>query len=643
MPLPSLYVNPEDRIDSNEMAKQLAEEIKTFQAEQAQVGGGGGAAAVQVEVDAPEADKVDGEDASSSLQILDAIREATQTTANFVKGMSSQVHSMHFDALKQRKNADNHKLLQKIADNTEDAVQLSLLDRRLEGMDNADAEKEDSEHETGPMHQDGDKEDPNDQAQKNNEEAAKQDDDQGKKKQGVVSKMMASMLGGIKNMISSIVKGFQRFVKFFMVGVAALALAALMVTKQGIELFRGMREMFDNLVAMLTPVVEILMEVFSVVMEVFLKVANTVMPIVTNFLTTILPTIKTVLQTLGDMFMMLVDFIAPIVDTIVNTILPALMPVVELIMVVLKGILDTLLNVLKPVFAVLMIVFQALANVFGFIASIAMAVIALFTEGPAVAFDMLKNAGDFIIAGIGDLINGIIEFIAGMVDAVPGPNFGLADKIRSMKVEFGDEARARIKKRGQDRDGTTAQKLVEEGTVDMTLPISEFQEQLDAKVEDGSISAVTANKLLEMKMQADTEQEAAKNVSETTGPDSSDAIVAAIVDSMAQQNEDTATMAEKFEVSQEELNAGRGAIVDTSDYVDTIPATPASMVDQKSSDTKETEKDSQRQSSQNNNISAPVITNTTAVKNQTTTSFGMGSSGSDSLGHRHRRVLPGIA
>ena len=81
MPLPSLYVNPEDRIDSNEMAKQLAEEIKTFQAEQAQVGGGGGAAAVQVEVDAPEADKVDGEDASSSLQILDAIREATQTSS----------------------------------------------------------------------------------------------------------------------------------------------------------------------------------------------------------------------------------------------------------------------------------------------------------------------------------------------------------------------------------------------------------------------------------------------------------------------------------------------------------------------------------------------------------------------------------
>ena len=644
MPLPSLYVNPEDRIDSNEMAKQLAEEIKTFQAEQAQVGGGGGAAAVQVEVDAPEADKVDGEDASSSLQILDAIREATQTTANFVKGMSSQVHSMHFDALKQRKNADNHKLLQEIADNTKSVAE------RVPGTteDDKDAEKEEEET-SGGVGAPEDNTDPNDAAQENNEKVRSPAGAAmavvGKALKGMVSgigSLFGKMFSGLKKMFSGMVKAFAKFAKFFMIGIAALALAALMVTKQGIELFRGMREMFDNLVAMLTPVVEILMEVFSVVMEVFLKVANTVMPIVTNFLTTILPTLKTVLQVLGDMFMMLVDFIAPIVDTIVNTILPALMPVVELIMVVLKGILDTLLNVLKPVFAVLMIVFQALANVFGFIASIAMAVISLFTEGPAVAFDMLKNAGDFIIAGIGDLINGIIEFIAGMVDAVPGPNLGLADKIRSMKVDFGDEARARIKKRGQDRDGTTAQKLVEEGTVDMTLPMSEFQEQLDAKVEDGSISAVTANKLLEMKMQADTEQEAAKNVSETTGPDSSDAIVAAIVDSMAQQNEDTATMAEKFEVSQEELNAGRGAVVDTSDYVDTIPATPASMVDQKSSDTKETEKDSQGQSSQNNNISAPVITNTTAVKNQTTTSFG-GSSGSDSLGHRHRRVLPGIA
>ena len=165
-----------------------------------------------------------------------------------------------------------------------------------------------------------------------------------------------------------------------------------------------------------------------------------------------------------------------------------------------------------------------------------------------------------------------------------------------MKVDFGDEARARIRKRGQDRDGTTAQKLVEEGTVDMTLPMNQFQEQLDAKVEDGSISAVTANKLMEMKVQADTEAEAAKAATNAEGPDSADAIVAAIVDSMAEQNEDTATMAEKFEISQAELNAGRGDLVDTSDFVSTIPATPASMVDQKSSDTKETEKDTQSQS-----------------------------------------------
>ena len=164
MPLPSLYVNPEDRIDSNEMAKQLAEEIKQFQAEQQQVGGGGGAAAVQVEVDAPEADKVDGEDASSSLQILDAIREATQTTANFVKGMASQVHSMHFDALKQRKNADNHKLLQEIADNTKSVAE------RVPGTteDDNDAEKEEEET-TGGVGAPEDNKDPNDAAQENND------------------------------------------------------------------------------------------------------------------------------------------------------------------------------------------------------------------------------------------------------------------------------------------------------------------------------------------------------------------------------------------------------------------------------------------------------------------------------------------
>jgi hypothetical protein len=645
MPLPSLYVSPEDRIDSNEMAKQLAEEIKQFQSEQQNVGGGGGSAgaaqAVQVEIDAPEADKVDGEDSASSIALLDAIREATQTTANFVKGMASQVHSMHFDALKQRKNADNHALLQKIADNTQ-----TTAERVPPPQDESDAEKEDEESSVPGAPG----EDQNDKAQENNK-AVKSPAGMalsvvGKALGGMVKgigSLFGKMFSGLKKMFSGMVKAFAKFAKFFMIGIAALALAALMVTKQGIELFRGMREMFDNLVAMLAPVVEILMEVFSVVMEVFLKIANTIMPIVTNFLTTILPTIKSVLTILGDMLMMLVDFIAPMVETIVNTILPALMPVIELIMVVLKGILDTLLNVLKPIFAVLMIVFQALANVFGFIASIAMAVIALFTEGPAVAFDMLKNAGDFIIAGIGDLINGIIEFLASIVDAVPGPNFGLADKIRGMKVEFGDKARARIEKRGQDRDGTTAQKLVEEGTIDMSLPMNEFQEQIDAKVEDGSISSVTGQKLLEMKTQADVEAEAAKGATDATGPDSADAIIAAVVDSMAQQNEDTVSMATKFEATQEQMNQGRGLVADTSDFVDTIPTVPASVVNAGSTDAKESEKESQSSGQGDSNVQTSVVNNVTTAKNETTTTFGMSGNGSDSLGHRHRRVLPGVA
>lgn len=641
MPLPSLYVNPEDRIDSNELAKQLAEDIKQFQAEQQNVGGGGSAGAaqaVQVEIDAPEADKVDG---SESIALLDAIREATQTTANFVKGMSSQVYSMHMDALQNRG-------LKKTADEILDQMRMQ---EELEELKNADANKvssdeppkedatnETSEHETGPMHQDADKEDPNDAAQENNEKAAKQDDDQGKKKQGVVGKMMSSMLGGIKNMIGSIVKGFQKFIKFFLFGLAALAGAALMVTGQGVEIFRMMREAFDNLVSMLAPVVEAAMSVFGGLLQMILATSNALMPAITAILEQLVPVVKTIVDVIMRLFNIILAAIEPILDILVNQVLPPLVQVFNS----LVGFFMMLVDFLEPI--VLM-----LGNLVGVVATNLgqffqgfndfLSMLGAFMDGDMAAVNRYAlDMQDRLPIMIANSINGIIDFIAGLVEMVPGKRAKkAAAALRDMKVEFGDRAQARIDKRGEE-DGSTAARKAKE--VDFELPAAEFKAALEAKVADGSLSETVAGQLMTMK----EEQDASKAALEVpAGPDSAAMIMEAISDSLANSTADTATMAEKFEVSQAELNAGRGTIVDTSDYVDTIPSTPASMVNAGSTDAKESEKDSQRQSSQNNNISAPVITNTTAVKNQTTTSFGMGSSGSDSLGHRHRRVLPGIA
>lgn len=641
MPLPSLYVNPEDRIDSNELAKQLAEDIKQFQAEQQNVGGGGSAGAaqaVQVEIDAPEADKVDG---AESIALLDAIREATQTTANFVKGMSSQVYSMHMDALQNRG-------LKKTADEILDQMRMQ---EELEELKNADANKvssdeppkedatnETSEHETGPMHQDADKEDPNDAAQENNEKAAKQDDDQGKKKQGVVGKMMSSMLGGIKNMIGSIVKGFQKFIKFFLFGLAALAGAALMVTGQGVEIFRMMREAFDNLVSMLAPVVEAAMSVFGGLLQMILATSNALMPAITAILEQLVPVVKTIVDVIMRLFNIILAAIEPILDILVNQVLPPLVQVFNS----LVGFFMMLVDFLEPI--VLM-----LGNLVGVVATNLgqffqgfndfLSMLGAFMDGDMAAVNRYAlDMQDRLPIMIANSINGIIDFIAGLVEMVPGKRAKkAAAALRDMKVEFGDRAQARIDKRGEE-DGSTAARKAKE--VDFELPAAEFKAALEAKVADGSLSETVAGQLMTMK----EEQDASKAALEVpAGPDSAAMIMEAISDSLANSTADTATMAEKFEVSQAELNAGRGTIVDTSDYVDTIPSTPASMVNAGSTDAKESEKDSQRQSSQNNNISAPVITNTTAVKNQTTTSFGMGSSGSDSLGHRHRRVLPGIA
>ena len=640
MPLPSLYVNPEDRIDSNELAKQLAEDIKQFQAEQQNVGGGGSAGAaqaVQVEIDAPEADKVDG---SESIALLDAIREATQTTANFVKGMSSQVHSMHFDALKQRKNSENYKLLEEIRDNTGsgDSDDDAKKAPPQQEQEQEDATNETSEHETGPMHQDADKEDPNDAAQKNNEKTAKQDDDQGKKKQGVVGKMMSSMLGGIKNMIGSIVKGFQKFIKFFLFGLAALAGAALMVTGQGVEIFRLMREAFDNLVKMLAPVVDAAMSIFGGLLQMILTTSNALMPAITAILEQLVPVVKTIVDVIMRLFNVILAAIEPILDVIVNQVLPPLIQAFN----TLVGFFMMLVDFLEPFIVVLAELLSVTGDNLGqFFAGFNdfLSILEGFMSGDMEAVNRYAlDMQDRLPIMIANSINGIIDFVAGLIEMIPGKKSKkIAAGLRDMRVEFGDRAQARIDKRGE-ADGSTAERKAKE--VDFELPAAEFKAALEAKVADGSLTETVAGQLMTMK----EEQDAAKAALEVpAGPDSAAMIMEAISDSLASSTAETADMATKFDATQEQMNQGRGFTTDTSDFVETIPSVPASVVNAGSTDAKESEKESQSSGQGDSNVQTSVVNNVTSAKNETTTTFGMSGNGSDSLGHRHRRVLPGVA
>ena len=632
MPLPSLYVNPEDKINSEELAKQIAEEIKATQAEQELPGGAGGGApsqeAVQVEVDAPDADEVE----DASIDLLSQIAENTYTSANMLKGMSAHSYSMHMDAMRQRKNENNHALLEEIRDAVVQTAE------KEEEKDEPDAEREEEETNTGVPPQ-GD-EDPNDAAQEGNEEAAKQGEkakEGNNKKQGFFGKMIANMLGGLSKMFQGMLKGFKKFFKIFAIGLAVLAGAALMVTSQGVELFRMMREGFDLLVDMLTPVVQILMDVFGKLLEVVMGLSNALMPIITSFLTQLMPIISSVMDSLAKVFMMIVDMLAPIISTLVNTVMPALRPLMDLLLFLFEVIADTVINVLQPVFSVFATVLGAVANVIGFLSSLAMAVVTLFTEGPQQALNLLLNAGDFIIAGIGDMINGIIEFIAGLVDAIPGPNFGLADSIREAKVDFGDRAKARIAQRNAENDGSIARKIEEDGLIDFSLPASEFEKVVADRVEAGDISNVVGNQLIARKAELDQEQEAFNKTSDAQ-PEAGVDIAAMIAESMGEQQQETAERAATME---EELAKGRGEVLQTENVVLGPQVQSSVGVNEKSTEAAESEKDTQTSSSQTT-VSAPTMNTSTVVSNKSTTSFGT-SSGSNSLGHRHRRVLPGIA
>lgn len=546
---------------------------------------------------------------------------------------------MHFDALKQRKNSENYKLLEEIRDNTGSGDSDDDATKEPPQQEQEDATNETSEHETGPMHQDADKEDPNDAAQKNNEKAATQDDNQGKKKQGLVGKMMSSMLGGIKNMIGSIVKGFKKFVKFFVVGIALLAGAALMVTGQGIELFRGMRKLFDNLIEMLVPIIDTAMIVFGGLMEMILGVSNALVPAITAIFEQLVPVVQTIMDVLMRVFNILLAALAPVIDVLVNEVLPPVITVFNQLVGFFMKIVEFLAPITLLLGELLGVVAGVLGTFFSYFSDYLSVIESIFSGDMVSARRYAEDMADRLPIMLADIINGIVEFVAGILDYVPGEK---AEKgaayLRSLKVDFGDEAQARIDKRGE-ADGSTAKRKSKE--VDMEQPTPEFKAALEAKVADGSMTETVAGQLLAMK----EEQEAAKTASiePPTGPNQTDMIMDAISDSLANSTADTATMAEKFEVSQAELNAGRGTIVDTSDYVDTIPATPASMVNEGTTQSSEAQKDASGGGTTNTSVSAPVITNTQVANKKSTTTFGMGSSGSSSLGHRHRRVLPGIA
>ena len=254
MPLPTLYVSPEDKIESKDLAKELAAEIVKSGSMAVQSGAGPtGASAAQpaaevtIEGDGnelgAESIRIQGE----SLDALNTIAEKITAADKRLTNIDKWTYSSHFDGLSQRKNKSNHKLLERIAEgmNIEDADKI---------LEEPDAESEDvvKVEVVNPGGPGEDKNDLGDALKDTSEQ-----DDAKPSKDSPVEKNKKGMMAGVGKMLKGITDFLKKIGKMFMVALLVFGAFAAMIGGAGEGIFRQLREGFDLLIEMLAPMLEL--------------------------------------------------------------------------------------------------------------------------------------------------------------------------------------------------------------------------------------------------------------------------------------------------------------------------------------------------------------------------------------------------
>ena len=461
--------------------------------------------------------------------------------------------------------------------------------------------------------------------QSTDDNTPKQEDpnDKPEKQKGVVGKMF----GGIMKTIKSLFKG----ISLFLVGLSVLAMALI---SGGGPLMQQVKDLFDTFMNdVLPPLFEGIMKVVDVVMpavieivqtlaQAFGKIVETLMPIILNLVEQLLPPIMQLFNTIMRLFATLMEALMPAINAIMEDLLP---PIIELFSK-LMDVFTEMLVFLTPVFESIGVVIGVIASTLGTIVSaitdVVGAVLAFFQGDTEKAKNMLANAGDKVLIGIANLINGIIDFLADLVDMVPGLG-GAAESMREMKMSFGDRAQARVDQRGES-DGSTADKLEKE--IDFEQDRATVKEAIEAKVADGTMSEVVGQQLLErydQKKEEETKEDATLVSNKKADVNDPDAMAAAMAELMQPMDTgDTTTAAQEMLAN--------------------APTTPSAGVNTATQNEQESEKDlmSGGGGDMHTELNTQQVNNTTAINNSTTGIIS--SNGGSSLGHRHRRVLPGI-
>lgn len=455
--------------------------------------------------------------AEAQLQMQTLMYEKLDGIHNFTNDSQKYLYSIHFDAMKQRKNQstleeirdavrdENDALISALqtmnANDAEPLPEMEMEDQNEEVERVPEAPQENNEDVVRLLEEIADNTGAQAEAIRESSEGL---DDMPDDQPATPDKPAKQTKKKGDGMFSGIFDSIKSFLKLFGKIALAIGLFAAAVFSANDSVFVKMKELFQRLVEAIAPILQLIMDtVLPPVLDILMMLADAFMQIVEALLPPIISLIEQVLPPIMDLMMQLIDVFMQIVEALMPTITKIIEAIVPLLTLAIQALAAILENVLVPIIETVIVpTIQMLADgllmVIGFVETLLSGIVEFFTHPMSYLEDGLSyiaDGGDMILSGLGDFINGIIEFIAGLVENIPFVGGDAAETLRGMKVSFGEEAKERMQTRSAERAERAYDRIAE--SVDFSLPREEFVDAVQARVAEGDFSDEIGSLLIE--------------------------------------------------------------------------------------------------------------------------------------------------
>lgn len=579
---------------------------------------------VNVHVDPIEIDGLeDSGDADRIVEALNAIRNENPDAVEVVNSDPVQV-SVVSDAEKvetaegEENDAETTlEYLDLLVDTVKEGTS-KIVSALSSGSTGSDATKEEEQD----SREDAAREDLDERAGEGKEDSP---DPEKNKEQGKLGKMMSKTFKGLGKVFKKIFTGFNLFI----LAIGAIVLSLL--NSGGVGLMQQVKDVFNTLFTEVVPVIlesiaaigKVVLPFIMQILETFGTMVAMVAPVIAQIFTIVLPPLMQVLTALMEAMMGIWNVIMPVVTLILQQVLPPLGAA-------LAGLAELIGNIIEIALPPLLEALSIVGAVIGFVASVFSIVVGVMNS----LFDVFSTIGD----GTGNFIdslslawgkfkNGLLDMLINLAEWIPGS----ADAIEEMEAMKTDtaEIEERMETRKKEKVGRDANAAIEENDgIDMDAPYMEVQTAVNRAVADRTMSKEVGQAILAKK----EEKDLLENPKKVDADPNTDAVLT-MADLFGPSSD-----ADKAFVQQQNMLPA-----DIQGPPENNVTTLASDVNNASNDASESEKDNKEIiiPQQGPNQYASNVNQQTSIRNITTGVIGTG--GESSLGHRHRRVLPGVA